>query len=274
MTEQYRPISDEDLHAYVDGQLEPARRTEVENYLTEHPEVTQLIADYQQYNLGLHKLFDPTLDESIPKRLTIRPRQHKHFISLAQAASVILALTVGVVFGWISRGEMPSTLPQHKVSLVPNTVATQNAIAQNTMAMMNDAFASHAVYTPEVRHPVEVTSDEEQHLYAWLSKRLDTNVRAPALNAIGYKLLGGRLLTSEGVPAAQFMYENASGQRLTLFTRHKKTQESQTAFRFAAKGKIQGFYWIDGDLAYALIGEIDRDAISNAAHIVYQELNQ
>lgn len=267
MTEQYRPISDEDLHAYVDGQLDPARRNEVENYLTDHPEAALRVTEYQQFNQGLHTLFDPVLDEAIPERLNIRPKQRIRYASFAQAASVIIALTVGLVFGWISRGEIQTT----------NQVAHQTAQSvamQNTLAMVNDAFASHAVYTPEVRHPVEVTSDEEQHLYAWLSKRLNTNVRAPALNSLGYKLLGGRLLASEGAPAAQFMYENAQGQRLTLFTRHKKMQESQTAFRFAEKGKTQGFYWIDGDLSYALIGEIDRDSISNAAHIVYQELNQ
>ena len=270
MTEQHRPISEDDLHAYVDGQLDSARRSEVEEYLLQHADAAQRVKEYQQYNLGLHAMFDPVLEQAVPEHLTQRRNSPKTIVSLAQAATVIVALTIGVVFGWFSRGEIQSTPLGTQTSA---TQQTQNG-SQNALAMMDYAIASHAVYTPEVRHPVEVSSDEEQHLYAWLSKRLDTNVRAPALNTMGYKLLGGRLLTSDGGPAAQFMYENSLGQRLTLFTRHKKTQEAQTAFRYAAKGKIQGFYWIDGDLAYALIGEIDRDAISKAAHLVYQELNQ
>ena len=255
MTEQDRPITEQELHAYVDGQLDTIRHGEVEAYIAQHPEVAQKVKNFQAYNQGLHDLFDASLQEEVPPGLTAKPRAKRTAMPYLQVAAMLGALAVGTVFGWISRGSMDSS-------------------PQPIMAMVNDAFASHAVYTPEVRHPVEVTRDQEQHLVTWLSKRLNTPVRAPALNTLGYELLGGRLLSSEGEPAAQFMYENAQGQRLTLFVRHKKTAESQTAFRYASQDNVQGFYWIDGDLGYALIGEIDKDIISDAAHLVYQDLNR
>jgi anti-sigma factor RsiW len=49
---------------------------------------------------------------------------------------------------------------------------------------------AHAAYVPEVRHPVEVAASEQQHLIAWLSKRLSRPLRAPSLDAAGYQLLG------------------------------------------------------------------------------------
>jgi anti-sigma factor RsiW len=139
---------------------------------------------------------------------------------------------------------------------------------------VDNAFTAHVVYTPEVRHPVEVSADEEKHLVGWLSKRLGARVEAPSLSRLGYELLGGRLLASDGGPAAQFMYQNQAGKRLTLFVRHKRDAEQDTAFRFAKRNGIQGFYWVDRELGYALIGDIDRSNISQAAHIVYTELNE
>ncbi len=255
MTEQDRPITEQELHAYVDGQLDVTRHAEVEAYLALHPDAAQKVKEYQAYNQGLHVLFDSTLQEAVPETLTGKPQVRKKAVPYLQVAAMVAALAVGSVFGWVFRGNMETSTP-------------------STLVMVNDAFASHVVYTPEVAHPVEVSVDQEQHLVTWLSKRLKTDVRAPALKTIGYELLGGRLLSSDGEPAAQFMYENAKGQRLTLFVRHKKTAESQTAFRYASQDNVQGFYWIDGNLGYALIGEVDKEVISNAAHVVYQELNR
>jgi len=254
MMQPDNPITEQDLHAYIDGQLDETRRAQVEEYLQNNPEVASKYRDFAAYNQGLHELFDHTLREPVPDQFNKQQSKGSGLI-LRRAAAMLSALIIGSVFGWISRGTVEST--QH-----------------SSMAMVNDAFASYAVYTPEIRHPVEVTHDQEQHLFSWLSKRINADVRAPDLQSLGYELLGGRLLSSEGKPAALFMYENPQGQRIVLFTRHKKNSETQTAFRFASRDNIKGFYWIDGDLGYALIGDIGKDSISNAAHVVYQELNR
>jgi anti-sigma factor RsiW len=135
---------------------------------------------------------------------------------------------------------------------------------------------AHAAYVPEVRHPVEVAGSDEQHLVAWLSKRLGASVRAPSLVSDGYRLLGGRLLPPAGeegsAPVALFMYESAQGRRLSLLVR-REPSGSATAFRFAQQGATNVFYWIDGPLGYALAGEIGRDELSTVAQSVYRQLN-
>src|SRR3546814_9895703 len=80
-----------------------------------------------------------------------------------------------------------------------------------------DADLAYTVYAPEQRHAVEVPVADEKHLLAWLSKRLDRTLNVPSLREYGYSLLGGRLLPGPAGPAAQFMYEDASGKRLTLY---------------------------------------------------------
>src|SRR5262249_59778523 len=80
-----------------------------------------------------------------------------------------------------------------------------------------EAAAAHLLYTAEVRHPVEVAGDQAGHLDQWLSKRLGGEVHAPHLSELGYRLVGGRLLSSADGPAGLFMYENANGARVTLY---------------------------------------------------------
>jgi len=98
-------------------------------------------------------------------------------------------------------------------------------------------------------------------------------IQAPVLESLGFQLLGGRLLPADGQPAAQFMYQDAGGRRLTLYARQGLPDNRDTAFRFAEQDGVEAFYWVDGDLAYALIGDLGWPMLDRAAHAVYQQLN-
>jgi anti-sigma factor RsiW len=95
------------------------------------------------------------------------------------------------------------------------------------------AAMAHVVYSPEVRHPVEVGADQEAHLGAWLSKRLGTPLKSPQLSAQGYALVGGRLPPGDRGPVAQFMYQDGKGVRLTLYVPLQRGRTRETAFRFS-----------------------------------------
>ena len=59
---------------------------------------------------------------------------------------------------------------------------------------------AHAVYAPDMGRPVEVGGDNEKALVTWLTKRLGAPVSAPSLSALGYELVGGRLLPGGAGP--------------------------------------------------------------------------
>jgi anti-sigma factor RsiW len=160
----------------------------------------------------------------------------------------------GIALGWLVRGEFIS--PQ----IAPVSFARQAAVA-------------HAVYAPEVRHPVEVTANEEEHLVGWLSKRLGTTLKAPKLAPLGYELVGGRLLSGLQGPVAQFMYQDGRGQRLTLYVSKQRGEPRDTAFRFSQEDRVSVFYWVDGNYGYALSGEVKRDQLLQVAEVVYKQLN-
>jgi anti-sigma factor RsiW len=129
------------------------------------------------------------------------------------------------------------------------------------------------VYTPEVRHPVEVGADQEEHLVKWLSKRLGTDLRVPKLGSQGFDLVGGRLLSGPQGPVAHFMYQDAKGQRLTLYVSAQKGEGRDTAFRFSQEDRVAVFYWVDRNYGYALSGELRRDVLLTVADAVYKQIN-
>ena len=103
----------------------------------------------------------------------------------------------------------------------------------------------------------------------WLSKRLGRQLVTPDLSGAGFRLMGGRLLPAEDGPAAQFMYENGSGERLTLYLRSGIRDE--TAFRYHEEGGIGAFYWSDEGFGYAIAARADRAPLLRIAEIVHQQ---
>lgn len=243
-------LREEDLQAFVDGALDGRRRAEVQAQLLQHPEEAQKVRAYRQIDAGLRALYDPVLEEAIPRRLLERPRFWRS--TPARAAIAAGLVVFGVALGWFAHGTLRPAVPSP-------TLARQAAVA-------------HAVYAPEVRHPVEVGADEHDHLVRWLSKRLGTELKSPKLGKFGYDLVGGRLLAGSTGPVAHFMYQDQRGSRLTLYVTSQRDSR-QTAFRFSQEGGVSVFYWIEGRYGYALSGEVPRDQLLSMATSVYRDLN-
>lgn len=247
------PISEQELHAYADGRLDAPRRDAVEAWLANHPEMRQSVAEWRIQGEQLHRAFDPILDEPMPARLAQAAKPALRF-PLGMAAAVAWCVLGGVV-GYQLRGMVPPDRAQPPASL-----ARQAALA-------------HAVYSPEVRHPVEVGAAEEAHLVAWLSKRLGAELKPPRLSGQGFELIGGRLLPGGAGPVAQFMYQDARGQRLTLYVQRDAQDSRETAFRYASENGIGVFYWLDGRLGYALSAEMQKSELLRIATAVHRQLN-
>lgn len=267
-------VSEYELHAYVDQQLPAERLAMVERWLAEHPDAAARVAAYRAQKAALRSNFDHLLDDPLPpslQALSIQPllpgagnpnfgRKWKLPGWPALAASVLIAVTAGSA-GWLAHA---------RYGAFP-------AMAQSS-PLAHQAAIAHVVYSPDQRRPVEVTGDQEAALVKWLTKRLGSPVRAPALGGLGYELVGGRLLPGQTGPVAQFMYQNAQAQRLTLYVSPEVPDALSPAatpsFRFAQERSINVFYWLDGRFGYALSGEIDKGELARIATLVYDQLQK
>ena len=263
-------IRESDLHAYVDDLLPETGREEVERFLADHSDEAGRMHDYRKHKQAIWDKYAPLLDEPVPEHLLALavpprtadditpPRGYSGLLprgSLQRIAAGLLVAALGGAAGWIGHGQFSRS--ESLASAVP--LSRQAAIA-------------HAVYSPDVRRPVEISGEQEEQLVTWLSKRIGTAVRPPKLGALGYELVGGRLLPGNIGPVAQFMYQESSGQRLTLFVSTENAANRETAFRFAREGEVNVFYWIDGKFGYALSATIDKGKLARLATAVYEQI--
>lgn len=251
-------VSEADLQAYVDGRLEPARRTLVESWLAARPDEAERVAAYRRLSGEVRAAYQTMLSEPVPEGLMRAGGRRGRVRQFALAAAWV---ALGAAIGVLATLELRATPPG----------AAQ--LANESAIMARRAAIAHATYSPEVRHPVEVGAGDEAHLVAWLSKRLGVQLRVPKLNEAGLSLVGGRLLPGETGPVAQLMYEMPNGRRLTLYVRQERAHDAETAFRYAREKNVGVFYWIDRDCGYAIASsDLGREELLKVAQLVYKQL--
>lgn len=262
------PVREEELHALLDGRLDEAARAGLEQRLAQDPAARATLQAWQRQRQALRGMYSDVLSEPVPASLLAAAGQVQHAQRQVQqwwrwggmAAGVALAFGLG----WFTHGQLPPAAGSQLARQLP------------AREFVHQAALAHAVYTPEVRHPVEVGASQEEHLVQWLSKRLGRPLTLPRLSELGYELVGGRLLPGDEGARAQFMYQNPRGERVTLYLGSTpagvQAQDGSTEFRYSGDGPVPSFYWVDEGHAYALSGPLSRPALLQLAQEVYHQL--
>lgn len=251
-----RSIIEADLIAFADERLEGRRRAEIEAWLDDHPEDREKVEAWKTQNATLREALDPVAAEPVPAALsaTLLPRVRRGPTWLGPALAASFTLAIGLGGGWY----------------LGNTGWPDEG--QNAGEVVAFAgYKAHKLYTREARHAVEVGADDKDHLVTWLSKRLDAPFDAPDLSNDGLSLLGGRLVSVEGDPGAQLMYETAEGDRYTLFALRADGAAS-TEMHFEDWDDIGCFYWIQDDVGYALNGPNNRERLESIATDIQEQM--
>lgn len=278
MSQNNTTISDQELHAYVDGTLPEERRAIVDRLLEQDEALAARVGDYFSLNAMLRERYDRVLEEPLPQRLRAsvaasmaQPGRKwgaaanwPQFASMA--AMLVFGIGVGLSYNALRGGVSMSAAPLQGGSL---TATRYNEPMTN---FVQQAAIAHVVYAPDMQHPVEIGQDHEQDLVKWLSSRIGMDVRPPSLAASGFQLIGGRLLPGTDGPIAQFMYNDAHGERVTLCISRRHAPTKTTAFRLYQDGPVNVFYWVDGDIGYAVSGGIDHQQLLGLAHDIYAQL--
>jgi anti-sigma factor RsiW len=236
------------LNAYVDGELDAAERDAVEKLLAQDAGARETVEAYRRQNQSIRHAYEALLSEPVPAQLKAAIVKRRSWTQpLINMAAALLLVVLGGAAGWF---------------------AADNPVATRAETLAAAAISAHEVYAPEVRHPVEVAASEKQHLETWLSKRIGVDFVVPDLGQQGYTLLGGRLLAVSGHPAAQLMYEDAGKKRITIFLA-ANVGEDESSLRIEQKGALVACYWLNEKLAFAMVGEMNEDAMMRLARITY-----
>jgi anti-sigma factor RsiW len=236
-----RPISEDDLHAYIDGALDALRRGEVEAYLVANPDIAERVRGFSQQRTMLRDHFAPVLDEPLPPELNLSriagDIRHTGWMSgWRAAAAACLLVAGGAAAGWLGR----------------EAVAPE---ATGVTALAHEAAANYAVYAPDRVRPVEIRAGEGGDLADWMGAHLGQPVAPPDLSGSGYRLMGGRVVATAHGPAGLFMYDDDHGSRVVLLTRRMAAADKEATMVPQQSGAVATWSWARNGLGYSLAGQ-------------------
>ncbi len=236
-------VTDNDLHAYVDGHLDQERRREVESYLSTRPDKAVVVNDYRQQRIILHRLFDGIEDRAMPRDLrhlateADRALRVGRLIRTGTRAAVVCAaflfVTVTVFYG------------------APNIVRPD---ASDTLKdFRQQAVQAHLALGD---NPLETDPALEGPLPA-----------APELDAVGLIPVARRLIHTNSGAALQVVYVDSDDSRVTLYA---QTVDSgfRHAVTFVAEDGVGQMYWRNNGVAFSLLGPSDKEQLSRIADAI------
>jgi anti-sigma factor RsiW len=233
-----RPISEDDLHAYVDERLEAGRIAEVDTYLAGHPDMAQRVDGFARQRGMLREALAPIAEEPVPAQLSlsriIEARRKPATTIWRSIAAAALLLLVGGASGWLGRDalEPPS---------------------RGVAALVQEASDNYEVYSPDRARPVEIRASEGTDLVRWVSDRLRRPVVVANLAGSGYRFMGGRVVATPNGAAGMFMYDDDMGSRLVMLMRPMAVERDAPVFR-EEKGGVTALAWAQGGMGYSVVG--------------------
>jgi anti-sigma factor RsiW len=250
-------VGEDDLEAYVDGRLSGERLEAAEALLAANPALLARLTADRALRTALRERLAGVAAQPIPSRLRVGALVARRRMVLRRrfgaAVAAVMLLAVGLGTGWAARGW-----------------AGDARVLAGPVAAATDAIQAHRVFVVETVHPVEVAASQQAHLVQWLSRRVGHRLTIPDLSAEGFELMGGRVIPEAGQAAAQFMYQDGNGHRLTLMVRQGG---GDTRFRFVQADRLAAFSWVDDGLSFAMVASVERPALLALAEAAYHQLD-
>lgn len=248
------PISDEMLHAYVDGALSLEERLEVEAHLAANPRDAARVARYVEQNRGFHELFDHHLAAAQPPRTqelsqelgAAWRRSSRRRRGYAIAASVTL-LAAAAASAWVG----------HR-NLIDVPAATQLA---GTASGATGDIAQNADWSDSV-------ADAGSSLSGPFPEGMAVSLeRPPDLSSQGFALVGGRAMSLPDSGTIELLYENERGARVTLHV-SLADDEGETALVALRDQERSVLLWQREGLVFSLIGRADHEELAEIARVI------
>lgn len=251
---QPNAISEVELQAYVDGQLDDARRIEVEDFLARHPEaaadVMASLRTMDALRLYAHSREEPSA------RLIAGATRLEHGLKRQLWQRTVLRLTglaAAVTVGWIAIS-----------AIQPFGGANQSEAA--TLAFVDDALDARRAQTLRQR----MASQVETANYDPAELHLETELAMPSLPS-GWRVLDVQIYPwDEGYSIAVTADADDLGT-VTLFAAPQVVKAPQT-LRTTIIGETTATFWQSGGLAYALVGHASESRLKEAAEVLLASL--
>ncbi|MBX4997173.1 anti-sigma factor [Rhizobium lentis] len=249
------PIVDTDLDAYVDGELDVARRIQVESYLSENPVIAaKVMADLSMKGeLRLALAGESASGHPETRDAARRLERGLSHGRIFQSMQRIAAVGILVAAGWVAHNSFGAFSATEVAASVPAPAYVEDAVRAYQTAELRESMPSQT--------PTTYSADEI---------RAATAIVMPELPK-GWKVADVQIFPSEFGPSVEMAITASDGKRLSLFAVRPGAFEVQPVSHLALE-KAEAAYWQIGEVAYALIAEDSALNLDEAAERLARSL--
>ena len=254
-----REEADRLLHAYIDGELDPAKTLELEAHLAENPSVRAACERLREMSAA------------------IRDRADYHAAPAWLEARVRAAIPAGPEnvsarwWRWLKPAgsfAMAADWLRPAASLAAVALVTW-VVALGTMRPGEDEHIAHEVLASHVRamlanRSYDVASSDQHTVKPWLSARLAFSPPVADLAASGFELAGGRLDYIGGQPVAVLIYKRRQHLIDVFVWPVEAPKPEQTSTR-------DGFnieHFAKNGMGYWLVSDLSRNELNDLAQLI------
>ena len=237
----------EDFAAYLDGEMTPRRRAEMARHLQNSPEDAARLERWrrrdQALRIGLSHVAKPGEPDVALWLRHHRREGRRPVLRWAQAAVVLLALGIGGGAWWLRE-------------------------EQNTSGDLTHAAAAAYLAGTATLAPASNAADRD-HLTEDIAAHLGVRVAPPDLSKFGFDLVGGQLLSSSDHPAAQLIYVDARGRRISCFFRRIDT-DRESNWEYGNVEGVPGIHRMGERLGWVVLGDLPIAELQQIAEATYR----
>ncbi len=248
MSEQIE-IGEDELHAFIDGHLSPARRAKIEAAMRKDPALAEKVGAFVSDMERLRQAYGAFETRPVPEEWLKQIERHtqpRRFFSPSAYAAV--AAAVLIAFG--------AVLAYRALSPQGDTIVADALAARSASLRDSSIAASRRAPIPEASEAV--------------SSALHMRLKAPDLSRMGYVLSAYRIYG--GTPrsnAVELVYRKTNGQLFTLYLRRSSGSVRFDQFRL---GRLRVCIWQDDVVGTVMAGAVSAPEMQRLASLAYTGL--
>lgn len=272
------PVTEADLHAFLDEEIGGERRAKVAEHLEQTSLDAALLDTWRAQNEALRGAFGRIAREAVPLSLSLSQPL------TARATAVPISTR---------RLDLARTARQRKVAIVSAVAFLAGSIAAATGAIVvqhlpglfrpdasisasigrriaTRAAAMYRTFANDRTRPVEVVAAQKPELGRWFSERTGLSL-IPDFTSEGLKLIGGRVTPGEFGAAGFLLYEMTSGERIGVFLERAPDETGTESMRASPGDRNTSLYGRDKGTYWAIIGSLGDERWKQVAqHLINQ----
>jgi len=247
-------LTDEDLNAFIDGELDEARDVAVAAVIAASPELSERVERLILDKDMIARIYGPLIEQPVPdglRQMVTRPRpaaqparSTRRFLPAAMALAAAIVAAVIVYPQMSGVGGDPLVAEALAVRSGQVHADRQYADADISAEAARDGLAQAALAVP---------------------------VKVPNLEKAGYRLVGVSAYPDRnGHKALQLSYRDKGG---TLFTMYMRQTAGTDRFEFTSRRNMQICVWQNDELSVVMLGEMPAHEMLKVATATYADLN-